>query len=79
MCEFCKPEEVGDGVCNEIGFTEVAMGNADGLFGLQALLTNDKMGDNPEMKLVLFATNGGADIANINIPIRYCPVCGRKL
>ena len=79
MCEFCKPEEIGDGVCNEIGFTEVTMGNADALFGLQALLTNDELGNNPEMKLVLFATNGGADIAHINIPIRYCPVCGRKL
>lgn len=79
MCEFCKPEEIGNGMCNELGFTSVGMGSVNDLFGLEVLMTSDASGSSSEIVLVLVATNGGAEVGKVSIPIKYCPVCGRKL
>lgn len=79
MCKFCKPDEFGDGkeVFRELKSKPVGVGCISNVMNLEAWLLADNE-NKPKIQLSL-TDQDRYDIAYINIPIKYCPKCGRKL
>lgn len=79
MCKFCKPDEFGDGIeiTKPIKSKEVRIGSVFNAMTLEAWILD---GDEHKPKLRL-SLNGqeGNDLVHMDIPLRYCPKCGRKL
>ena len=79
MCKFCKPEKIGDGkeIVRSLKDKQVRVGNLWNAMNLEAWILT-KSDSKPKIQLSL-TNQEGYDMATINIPIRYCPKCGRKL
>lgn len=81
MCNFCKREQVTDDISemvNIIGGVGIGIGESSDVMGLLVYLTeNDK--DEPILQADLYPVSGVGSIAQVNIRIKYCPNCGRKL
>lgn len=81
MCEFCKPEKIGNGkeIVNQIAVEPIAMGDYEDVLQLETwILTNEK-GENPKLQIILAIAHGSDEIKKMDIPIKYCPKCGREL
>lgn len=79
MCEFCKPDEFGDGIeiTKPIKSKEVRIGSVFNAMTLEAwILDGDE--HKPKLRLSLNDQEGN-DLVHMNITLRYCPKCGRKL
>ena len=66
MCKFCKPDEFGDGIeiTKPIKSKEVRIGSVFNAMTLEAWILDGEEGN---------------DLVHMNITLRYCPKCGRKL
>lgn len=74
MCEFCTMKNEPDSAYTFLGTRWIGFGNVEKMFGLQLYLgkENHTIGcdfDDVELN----------DIANVEVEIRYCPFCGKKL
>lgn len=81
MCEFCKVETI-DGkpdMTNDIGGTFIGMGESSDMMGLRLYITETDTVRKPILQADLYALAGIGSIARVDILIKYCPNCGRKL
>lgn len=79
MCKFCKLDKFGidDEIAQNLKSKTVGVGNFRDAMSLEAwILARDDI--KPKITLTL-TTKEGFDIARMDIPIAYCPKCGRKL
>ena len=81
MCEFCKLDEYGDGkeITRKIMTEPIGVGNLEDILRLEAWILSGDTGDDEKIQLSLTISDTGDDLAYLNIPINYCPKCGRKL
>lgn len=81
MCDFCKPDEFGDGkeITKQIKTESIDMGNCVDVLRLEAWVMNDEAGNKPKLQICLSLSETSSDISTMDIPIKYCPICGRKL
>ena len=81
MCDFCKPVEYGDGkeITKQIKVEPIDMGMYEDVLRLEAWVMSDEAGENPKLQICLSMSETGSDISTMDIPIKYCPICGRKL
>lgn len=81
MCDFCKPDEFGDGkeITKQIKVEPIDMGNCVDVLRLEAWVMNDEAGNIPKLQICLSLSETSSDISTMDIPIKYCPICGRKL
>lgn len=79
MCKFCKPYEFGDGIeiTKQIKSKEVRIGSVFNAMTLEAWIL-DVDEHEPKLQLSLNDKEGN-DLVYMDIPLRYCPKCGRKL
>lgn len=79
MCKFCKPDEFGDGIeiTKQIKSKEVRIGSVFNAMTLEAWIL-DVDEHEPKLQLSLNDQEGN-DLVYMDIPLRYCPKCGRKL
>lgn len=79
MCKFCKPYEFGDGIeiTKQIKSKEVRIGSVFNTMTLEAWIL-DVDEHEPKLQLSLNDQEGN-DLVYMDIPLRYCPKCGRKL
>lgn len=81
MCKFCKSDEFGDGVeiTKMIKPKEVRIGLIFNAMSLEAwVLDGDEHKHKPKLRLSLTSPEGD-DLVYMDMPIKYCPRCGRKL
>lgn len=80
MCKFCKP----DGICDTIEITRkidevgIDIGMMEDVLNLNAWIMRDDLGDS-KLQLCLSESEGMNDLAVLDIPIAFCPMCGEKL
>lgn len=81
MCEFCKVETIDSkpDMTNDIGGTFIGMGESPDMMGLRLYITEVDTAREPILQADLYALAGIGSIARVDIPIKYCPNCGRKL
>lgn len=81
MCEFCKLDEYGDGkeITRKVMEESIDMGICEDVLRLEAWMMSGDTGDDAKLQLCLTMSDNGDDLAYLNIPINYCPKCGRKL
>ena len=81
MCEFCKVETFNGkpDMTNDIGGTFIGMGESPDIMGLRLYITETDTAREPILQADLYALAGIGSIARVDIPIKYCPNCGRKL
>lgn len=81
MCEFCKQDEFGNGkeITRKVMEEPIGMDIYEDVLRLEAWMMRGDTGDDAKLQLCLSMSNNGDDIAYLNIPINYCPKCGRKL
>lgn len=79
MCKFCKQYEFGDGIeiTKQIKSKEVRIGSVFNAMTLEAWIL-DVDEHEPKLQLSLNDQEGN-DLVYMDIPLRYCPKCGRKL
>lgn len=81
MCEFCKVETI-DGksdMTNDIGGAFIGIGDTPDVLGLRLYITEADTVRKPILQADLYALAGIGSIARVDILIKYCPNCGRKL
>lgn len=81
MCEFCKVETF-DGkpdMTNDIGGAFIGIGDSSDVLGLRLYITEADTVRKPILQADLYALAGIGSIARVDILIKYCPNCGRKL
>ena len=81
MGEFCKVETF-DGkpdMTNDIGGAFIGIGDTPDALGLRLYITESDKDRKPILPADLYALAGIGSIARVDIPIKYCPNCGRKL
>ena len=81
MCDFCKVETF-DGkpdITNDIGGAFIGIGDTPDVLGLRLYITETDRSREPILQADLYALAGIGSIARVDIPIKYCPNCGRKL
>ena len=78
---FCKPVEYGDGkeTVRNIKVEPIDMGMYEDVLRLEAWVMSDEAGENPKLQICLSVSETGSDISTMDIPIKYCPICGRKI
>ena len=54
------------------------MGMYEDVLRLEAWVMNDEAGENTKLQICLSVSETGSDISTMDIPIKYCPICGRK-
>ena len=81
MCEFCKVETIGgkSDRTNDIGGTFIGIGDSSDVLGLRLYITEADTVRKPILQADLYALAGISSIARVDILIKYCPNCGRKL
>ena len=81
MCNFCELVKFGDGkeITKKIKVEPIDMGMYKDVLRLEAWVMSDEAGDNPKLQICLSISETGSDISTMDIPINYCPKCGRKL
>lgn len=81
MCEFCKVETIGgkSDMTNDIGGVFIGIGDSPDVLGLRLYITERDKDREPILQADLYALAGIGSIARVDIPIKYCPRCGRKL
>ena len=81
MCDFCKPGDYGGGneITKRIKAQPIDMGIYEDLLRLEAWVMSDEAGENPKLQICLSVSETGSDISTMDIPIKYCPICGRKI
>ena len=55
------------------------MGMYEDVLRLEAWVMSDEAGQNPKLQICLSVSETGSDISTMDIPIKYCPICGRKI
>lgn len=83
MCEFCEQNGLNE-LFGEENLTKlikgesIGVGNVRELFRLEVWLSTNNDGTNPEIDISL-STRFNEEVTTLGIPIRYCPVCGKRL
>lgn len=83
MCEFCEPNGLNElfgeeNLTKPIKTKSIGVGDVCELFRLDVWLFTNDDGTNPEIDISLL-TRFDEEVATLGIPIRYCPVCGKRL
>lgn len=80
MCEFCEPNGLfgEENLTKQIKGESIGVGNVCELFQLEVWLSTNDDGTNPEIDISL-STRFNEEVTTLGIPIRYCPVCGKRL
>lgn len=73
MCKICEEYYKEQFKCVKIDKTSVDMGELYDVFKLEAYMIDSKL------QLELNASYSGDVIAQLNIPIKYCPFCGKEI
>jgi uncharacterized protein (UPF0212 family) len=79
MCKFCTTEPLD---CTDIAIHEIKLMVGDRICGEETLELSYHVFDNdtPEHHLVAkYTINNSFDKGCIEVPIKYCPFCGRKV
>lgn len=81
MCEFCKVETFNGkaDMTNDIGGAFIGIGDTPDALGLRLYITETDKTREPILQADLYALAGIGSIARVDIPIKYCPNCCRKL
>lgn len=80
MCEFCKPDDFcEEEIAREIAEEPIDMGQLCNALNLNAWVMKGKDDGDIKLQLCLSESESNSDIAILDIPIEYCPKCGRKL
>ena len=81
MCKFCNLDEFGygDEITRKFMAKPIDVGDFEDVFQLEAWMMSDEPGKDVKLQLCLTVTGTGDDLATLDIPINYCPMCGRKL
>lgn len=81
MCEFCKPDKFGDGkeITRKIASSPIDMGDYANALQLELWLIGDGQGYDTKLQFGLSVSSNGEEIQAMDIPIKYCPMCGREL
>ena len=81
MCEFCKPDDYGnrEEFMNQIKKEPIGIGDCEEVLQLEAWIMNNDKGDDPKLFVCISVPCGGYEIKTMDIPIKYCPKCGREL
>lgn len=81
MCDFCKPDKYGDGkeITKKIAERPIDMGDYLDVLRLEAWVMSNEKGLDPKLQFCLSVSTNGDDISTMDIPIKYCPKCGREL
>lgn len=81
MCDFCKPDKYGDGkeITKQIALEPIDMGQYENVLQLEAWVMSNEKGEEPKLQICLSISRGGDEIQTMDIPIKYCPMCGREL
>lgn len=75
MCDFCS-REIWES-CKRVEKLGVDMGDLGGVLDLSVwMIFEDEEDDRLDFTL---SSSTGDTIKEINLPIKYCPMCGRKL
>lgn len=81
MCKICEQYKNGE-VCNTIGKEPIGIGQYEDIWELRLWMMRDPDDDkseDPRLNVELCASNNGDPISEFNVPIKYCPFCGREL
>lgn len=81
MCKICEQYESGE-VCNKIKTKYIGIGSFVDVWELNLWMMRDPDDDKtmePRLNVELAETSTGDPISKFNIPIKYCPFCGREL
>ena len=78
---FCKPVEYGDGkeTVRNIKVEPIDMGGYEDVLRLEVWFMNNEAGENPKLQICLSMPDANVVISTMDIPIKYCPICGRKI
>lgn len=81
MCNFCEPDKFGGGkeITKQIAFEPIGMGQYENVLRLEAWIMSNEKGENPKLQISLCTSYGEDEIQTVDIPIKYCPNCGREL
>lgn len=77
MCDFCKRGNIGNELCNEIGYKPITLGAASNVAFIDAYIMQNN--DDTLLQIDVAMTYSRDNIAVLDIPIQYCPKCGKKL
>lgn len=73
MCNFCKED------CKKVAYSGVKMGYQRSVLNMQVwLMKKSEYRDTTHLEFSL-NISGGCNVKTLNLPIKYCPVCGREL
>lgn len=81
MCKICDGYSNGE-VCKKIRSEFIRIGYLGNVWALELwLMTGSKENHSEASRLnvALTETESGDDISYFNVPIKYCPFCGKKL
>jgi len=73
MCKICEEYYEEDFKCAKIAITSVDMGELCDVFKLAAYMIDSKL------QLELNVGYSEDTIAQLDIPIKYCPFCGKEI
>lgn len=81
MCIYCEPVKRygGKELTKQISKESIDMGDYLDVLQLEAWMMSDEEGNKPKLQFCLSVSSNGDDIKSINLPIKYCPFCGREL
>lgn len=80
MCRFCKPDTFcEEEITRKIAEEPIDMGQMLDVLNLNAWVMKGEDDGDIKIQLCLSESVGNSDIAVLDIPIEYCPMCGRKL
>lgn len=80
MCEFCKTNDFSEEeITKQIAEEPIDMGQLCDALNLNAWIMEGEDDRDIKLQLCLSESAGNSDIAILDIPIEYCPKCGRKL
>lgn len=80
MCRFCKPGTFcKEEITRKIAEEPIDMGQMLDVLNLNAWVMKGEDDGDIKIQLCLSESVDNSDIAVLDIPIKYCPMCGRKL
>ena len=80
MCNFCEAYGIDEtSLCTKLVEDNISVGKLKNVCILEMWMLKESNSDSVRLEADICRTISGDDIAAIKIPIKYCPMCGRKL
>ena len=80
MCNFCEAYDINEAsLCTKLVEDNISVGKLKNICILEMWMLKESNSDSARLEADICRTIGGDNIAEIKIPIKYCPMCGRKL